>query len=250
MAKSSDRDPDGDSAADRGVRSEIDRTDSDPGGAASRREEASPLSRRRFLRGAGGVAAGGVIGPALLAGGGRASPATTSAPPASPATEELAGLVEIELTINGAARKLRVEPRTTLLDALRTRLEPALTGTKSVCERGNCGACTVLVDDEPRYSCLQLACDLRGRSITTVEGLGDPSKLSVLQQEFAARDGSQCGFCTPGFVVAITAALRRDPRASESDIRAACAGNACRCGTQPQVFEAALAAGRRLAEGK
>jgi len=225
MSKGSDRDTDGDSAAD--------------------------LSRRRFLRGAGGVAAGGVIGPALLAGGARAASATTISPPAAlPATEELAGLVEIELSINGTARKLKVEPRTTLLDALRTRLEPALTGTKTVCDRGNCGACTVLVDDEPRYSCLQLACDLRGHAITTIEGLGDPTKLSVLQQEFVAHDGQQCGFCTPGFVVAITAALKRDPRASETDIRAACAGNACRCGTQPQVFEAALAAGRRLAEGK
>ncbi len=223
MAKSSDRDSDGDNAAD--------------------------LSRRRFLRGAGGVAAGGVIGPALLAGGARAAP-VTPIPLAAAGPEELAGLVEIELTINGSPRKLKVEPRTTLLDALRTRLEPALTGTKSVCDRGNCGACTVLVDDEPRYACLQLACDLRGRKITTVEGLGDPASLSVLQQEFVAHDGQQCGFCTPGFVVAITAALKRDPRASEADIRAACAGNACRCGTQPQIFEAALAAGRRLAEGK
>lgn len=224
----------------------------------TRREDgtANP-SRRLFLRGAGGVAAGGVLGPAFLGAcstakqEATAAPASvTTAPPVPAGPEELAGEFEIELGINGAQRKVRVEPRTTLLDALRTRLEPAATGTKSVCERGNCGACTVLVDGEPRYSCLQLAVDVRGREITTVEGLGDPSNLSVLQQEFVAHDGSMCGFCTPGFVVTITACLRQDPRADEAAIRRACAGNLCRCGTQPQIFEAALAAGRRLAEAK
>ncbi|MCY2961882.1 MAG: (2Fe-2S)-binding protein [Planctomycetota bacterium] len=223
-----------------------DGPDRNPGG-----EEAADLSRRRFLRGAGGVAAGGVIGPALIgASGCAAQPATQPAPAVPKGPEELAGEIEIELAINGRPSKLTVEPRTTLLDALRTRLEPALTGTKSVCDRGNCGACTVLVDGEPRYSCLQLASDLRGSAITTIEGLGTPAQLSVLQQEFVAHDGSMCGFCTPGFVVAITACLKRDPKASEADIRGACAGNLCRCGTQPQIFEAALAAGRRIAEGK
>ncbi len=207
------------------------------------------LSRRRFLRGAGGVAAGGVIAQGLLAASGSPSQAPASVPvPVGP--ETLDGEVEIELMINGTKRRVVVEPRTTLLDALRMRLDPALTGTKSVCERGNCGACTVLVDLEPRYSCLQLACDVRGHAITTIEGLGTPAELSVLQQEFVAHDGSMCGFCTPGFVVAITACLKKDPRASEATIRSACSGNLCRCGTQPQVFEAALAAGRRLVEGK
>jgi len=218
-------------------------------------DEAADLSRRRFLRGAGGVAAGGVIGPALLGAGGRATAESQAAAPAAPASappvaEELGGDVAIELAINGQTRKLTVETRTTLLDALRTRIEPPLTGTKSVCERGNCGACTVLVDGEPHYSCLQLACDVRGRAITTIEGLGTPSELSVLQQEFVTHDGAMCGFCTPGFVVAITACLKKDPKASEADIRGACAGNLCRCGTQPQIFEAALAAGRRMAGGK
>jgi len=190
-----------------------------------------------------------MIAPSLLAASGSANAAPAiAAHPAGP--ETLDGDVEIELLINGTKRKVVVEPRTTLLDALRMRIDPALTGTKSVCERGNCGACTVLVDGEPRYACLQLACDLRGRAITTIEGLGTPAQLSVLQQEFVAYDGSMCGFCTPGFVVAITACLQKDPAASEATIRTACAGNLCRCGTQPQIFEAALAAGRRLAEGK
>jgi xanthine dehydrogenase YagT iron-sulfur-binding subunit len=223
-------------------------------------EEAADLSRRRFLRGASGAAAGGVLGPALLGGcasSDTATPASTSAAtsaapvaPRSATPAELSGVVDVELSVNGVARKLKVEPRTTLLDALRTRLEPALTGTKSVCERGNCGACTVLVDGEPRYACLQLACDLAGKKITTIEGLGTPAQMSVVQQEFVAHDGSMCGFCTPGFVVAITACLQKDAGASENAIRRACAGNLCRCGTQPQVFEAALAAGRRLTEAK
>ncbi len=216
-------------------------------------EGAVELSRRRFLRGAGGAAAGGVLVPGLLgataAAGARPAGAGTAAPDPT-AAEDLAGEIEIELSINGAARKVRVEPRTTLLDALRCRLEPALTGTKSVCERGNCGACTVHVDGEPRYACLQLAVDLRGKRITTIEGLGGPDALTPLQQEFVAHDGSMCGFCTPGFVMAISACLDANPRASEDEILASCAGNACRCGTQPQVFEAALAAGRRLAGGK
>lgn len=212
-------------------------------------DEAADLSRRRFLRGAGGVAAGGVIAPSLLSGCASATEAPAAATPVA-GPETLDGNVEIELTINGTQRKVMVEPRTTLLDTLRMRVDPALTGTKSVCERGNCGACTVLVDGEPRYSCLQLACDVRGRAITTVEGLGTPAQLSVLQQEFVAHDGSMCGFCTPGFVVAITACLQKDPSANEATIRGACAGNLCRCGTQPQIFEAALAAGRRLVEAK
>jgi len=221
-----------------------DVTDRTPSG-----DEAADLSRRRFLRGAGGVAAGGVIAPSLFAASATASPAQAT-PPRVVGPETLDGDVEIELAINGTQRKVVVEPRTTLLDALRMRIDPPLTGAKSVCERGNCGACTVLVDGEPRYSCLQLACDVRGRAITTVEGLGNPSQLSVLQQEFVAHDGSMCGFCTPGFVVAITACLQKDPAASEATIRGACAGNLCRCGTQPQIFEAALAAGRRIVEGK
>jgi aerobic-type carbon monoxide dehydrogenase small subunit (CoxS/CutS family) len=228
-----------------------DGADRNPPGA-----DGADLSRRRFLRGAGGAAAGGVLAPALLGGNSAAAgPAAgaalaPSAPPAPSGPRELAGEVEVELRVNGALARVKVEPRTTLLDALRMRMQPPLTGAKSVCERGNCGACTVLVDGEPRYACLQLACDVTGRAITTVEGLGTPEKLSVLQEEFVAHDGTMCGFCTPGFVVAISAALQRDPRASEDAIRAACAGNACRCGTQPQVFAAALAAGRRLAGGR
>jgi len=194
------------------------------------------LSRRRFLRSAGGVAAGGVLVQGLLA--------TAEAAPRSPVAAEgetLEGESEIELSINGETRKLKCEPRTTLLSALRHRCEPALTGTKEVCDRGNCGACTVHVDGQPALACLLLAADLRGKKIRTIEGLGTPEQLNPLQQSFWTHDGQMCGFCTPGFVMAIQACLDKKPRASLAEIKRSCSGNVCRCGTYPAVFEAALA---------
>jgi xanthine dehydrogenase YagT iron-sulfur-binding subunit len=193
------------------------------------------LSRRRFLRNAGGVAAGGVLAHGLLA-------AAEAAPRAAgPEGETLEGEIEIELSINGEMRKLKCEPRTTLLSGLRNRCEPALTGTKEVCDRGNCGACTVHVDGQPALACLLLAADLRGRKIRTIEGLGTPEKLNPLQQSFWTHDGQMCGFCTPGFVMAIQACLDKKPNASLAEIKRSCSGNVCRCGTYPAVFEAALA---------
>jgi aerobic-type carbon monoxide dehydrogenase small subunit (CoxS/CutS family) len=199
-------------------------------------EEPSPLSRRNFLKGAGGVASGTVLAHGLLAG------AADASAPAFEDVEELSGEVEVALDVNGEVRKVRVEPRTTLLGALRDRLAPPLTGAKLVCDRGQCGACTVIVDGRPAYACMLLAADLRGRKIRTIEGLGSPAALSPLQESFWKHDASMCGFCTPGFVMAIQACLERNPGAGLAEIKEACAGNACRCGTQPQVFAAALAA--------
>jgi xanthine dehydrogenase YagT iron-sulfur-binding subunit len=215
------------------------------------------VSRRLFLRGAGGVAAGSVLANGLLAGcATRREDAATSGPAvATPAPEDtgaaevLAGEVEIELDLNGARQRLRVEPRTTLLSALRSRCEPPLTGTKSVCERGNCGACTVLVDGRPAYACLLLAVNARGRQVRTIEGVGTPERLAPLQQSFCDHDASMCGFCTPGFVMSITACLEREPHADLEAIRRACAGNVCRCGTYPHVFAAALAVARGTPAG-
>ena len=200
------------------------------------------LSRRRFLRSAGGVAAGGVLVQGLLTSCESSSPAPAAKAAApKPQSETLEGEIEIELSINGAQRELKCEPRTTLLSALRNRCEPALTGTKEVCDRGNCGACTVHVDGRPALACLLLAVDLRGKKITTIEGLGSPEKLSALQQSFWTHDGQMCGFCTPGFVMSIQACLDKHPKASLEEIKRACSGNVCRCGTYPAVFEAALA---------
>src|SRR5688572_25387410 len=179
----------------------------DESGASS--ERAKDLSRRLFLRNAGGVAAGSVLGSSLLGACAetRASvadpvvPAPAPAPPSAADAETLAGEVEIELALNGTKQKLRVEPRTTLLEALRERCQPPLTGTKLVCDRGNCGACTVHVDGKPAYACLLLAADLRGKQVRTIEGLGSPEKLSPLQEAFWKHDASMCGFCTPGFLM-------------------------------------------------
>ena len=200
----------------------------------------SPLSRRSFLKGAGSVAGGGVIAQGILAAAGEPARAGASE------IEELSGEVRIALSVNGEEREVRVEPRTTLLSALRDRLDPPLTGSKLVCDRGQCGACTVIVDGRPAYACMLLAADLRGRKVRTVEGLGSPGNLSPLQAAFWKHDALMCGFCTPGFVVAIQACLERHPRASRTEILEACAGNTCRCGTQPQVFAAALEAAASL----
>ena len=201
------------------------------------------LSRRSFLKGAGGVAAaGGALSGALAA--------PPESAPGQGGTRTLAGEIEIVLDINAEQRKLRVEPRTTLLSALRVRLDPPLTGTKEVCDRGDCGACTVLVDDRPAYACLLLAADLVGRKIRTVEGLGTPQDMSIVQEAFCEHDALMCGFCTPGFVVATTALLERNPGAGLDEIKTGLSGNLCRCGTYPYVFEAALDAGERLRGGR
>jgi xanthine dehydrogenase YagT iron-sulfur-binding subunit len=154
--------------------------------------------------------------------------------------------VELELEINGAKQKVSVEPRTTLLNALRNHCTPPLTGAKVVCDRGSCGACTVHLDGQPVYSCMTLAADAVGRQVTTVEGLAKEGELTEVQRALCEHDGSMCGFCTPGFVMSITACLERKPGATLDEIKHACAGNLCRCGTYPHVFEAALAAGRAL----
>ena len=212
-------------------------------GEKTPRDDGSRLSRRAFLTGAGGVAggvaAGGLLGAAPLERG-YAPWAAQDGPP------RLTGAGAMTLRINGEDHSAEIEPRTTLLDLLRSHLGEPLTGTKQVCDRGNCGACTVLVDGEPAYSCLLLAVELEGREITTVEGLAEGDEPSPFQAALCDADGLMCGFCTPGFAMSLTALLRRDPAADLAQVREACAGNLCRCGTQPFVFEAALAAGAEL----
>lgn len=146
--------------------------------------------------------------------------------------------VKITLNINGQNKEVEVEPRVTLLDALRNRLD--LTGSKKVCDRGTCGACTVMVDDKLMYSCSILAVEAQGRKITTVEGLGNPDKMNDVQTAFVEHDGLQCGFCTPGFVVATTAYVKEHPNASEDEVRHALGGNLCRCGTYAGIHAVTL----------
>jgi carbon-monoxide dehydrogenase small subunit len=135
--------------------------------------------------------------------------------------------VEVELRVNGERRRAEVEPRLTLADFLRDRCR--LTGTHLGCEHGVCGACTVLLDGRAVRSCLVFAVQADGREVTTIEGLSEDRRLSDVQEAFRACHGLQCGFCTPGFVVTVTAFLRDDPEPDEDAIRAALSGNLCRC---------------------
>ncbi len=211
----------------------VSKTKGDGEGACSNPQRVE-VSRRGFLQGAGGAVAG-----ALVVGG-----EVKAAP-----TVSLAGEGEVKLRVNGSDRAVMVEPRTTLLDALRIRLEDPLTGTKLVCDRGTCGACTVLVDGDPVCSCLLLAVDAVGRDITTVEGLAPAGEQNAVQRAMCKHDGSMCGFCTPGITVTLSALLKKKPSSSQAEVKEALAGNYCRCGTYPHVFEAAAEAGRELTGG-
>lgn len=148
--------------------------------------------------------------------------------------------VPITLQINGQPLQLQVEPRVTLLEALRNQSH--FTGAKEVCDRATCGACTVLVDDQPVYACSMLAIEAQGKAITTVEGLSPNGKLSRVQEAFIEADALMCGYCTPGFVISVTALLKKNPHPTTADVKRACAGNLCRCGTQPRILQAALKA--------
>lgn len=142
----------------------------------------------------------------------------------------------ITLQVNGHTQVVEVEPRRTLLDAL--RLDLGLTGAKLVCNMGNCGACTVLVNGTAVYSCLTLAIECEGKRITTIEGLTQDGTLHPLQQAFVEHDALQCGFCTPGQVMSAYALLARDPHASQDEIVANMSGNLCRCGAYRGIVEA------------
>ncbi|MEW6736245.1 MAG: (2Fe-2S)-binding protein [Acidobacteriota bacterium] len=155
--------------------------------------------------------------------------------------------IKLDLTVNGKKHSLEVETRTTLAEALRDQLD--LTGTKVVCDRGSCGGCTVQVSGEPVCSCMMLACDAVGQQITTIEGLAQGDQLHPLQECFIEADALQCGFCTPGMVMSCKALLDRNTNPSLEDVRAAVSGNLCRCGTYPHVFEATLAAAKRIKRG-
>ena len=163
------------------------------------------------------------------------------------------GEVPITLTINGRRHQLQVEPRVTLLDAMRTRLD--ITGPKRVCDRGACGACTVIIEPSSDaksaspgsggrtyYSCSMLAIEAQGRNIRTVDGLSQGTALHPVQQAFCDHDGLMCGFCTPGFVMSTVALLEKNPTPTPEQAKRALDGNLCRCGTNIGVLKAALAA--------
>jgi xanthine dehydrogenase YagT iron-sulfur-binding subunit len=191
------------------------------------------LSRREFLKGSGAAAA---------------TTALTTAPLAAlaPATADDAktvgmgpGPVKVQLEVNGEKLTQNVEPRVTLLDLLRNYLD--VTGCKRVCDRGSCGACTVMLDGKPIYSCTLLAVEAQGRKVQTAESLAANGKLDAVPAAFAKFDAQQCGFCTPGFVVAMRAAFNKNPKATPAEIEEALSGNICRCGTYQQMRDAIAA---------
>jgi xanthine dehydrogenase YagT iron-sulfur-binding subunit len=196
-------------------------------------------SRRKFLKGVGVAGAGAALVDHLIT-----SETKVTAKNSLAAGEPIDGTVNVVLDVNGAKRSVAVEPRTTLLNALRNHVEPAVTGPKLVCDMGTCGACTVLMDGKNVYSCLVLAVDAVGKKLTTVEGFGTPENMSAVQSAFVEHDGLMCGFCTPGFVTTISGYLKKNPNPTLEEVREACKGNFCRCGTYPRVFEAALAAAK------
>jgi xanthine dehydrogenase YagT iron-sulfur-binding subunit len=148
--------------------------------------------------------------------------------------------VPVTLKVNGEKLKLLLEPRVTLLDALRNY--SSYTGAKEGCDRASCGACTVLLGGLPVYSCQKLAIEAQEHEITTVEGLARNGNLTTVQQAFLDEDALMCGYCTPGFLMSVTALLGKNPHPTADDVKHACAGNLCRCGTQPRILQAALKA--------
>ena len=188
------------------------------------------VSRREFLKGAGVTG----LASAVTAAGVAETEAQTGARVLGP------GDVPVSLMVNGKRLELKIEPRVTLLDALRDRAD--LTGNKRVCDRGTCGACTMIVDGRTVYSCSTLAIEVQGKQIRTVDGLANGATLHPVQQAFCDVDALMCGFCTPGFVVATVALLEKHPNATPEQMRRGLDGNICRCGTFVRILEAANAA--------
>ena len=194
--------------------------------------EKSALTRRDFLKGAGVTVSGGLLVGSTVA--------NASAAPAAEAGFVGPGAVPITLRINGKVHKVNLEPRVTLLDALRDHLD--ITGSKKVCDRATCGACTVMLDRKPVYACTVLAIEAQGHNITTIEGLAADGKLTPVMEAFVKHDAQQCGFCTPGFVMACTAYLERDHNPTMDEIGKNLGGNICRCGTYWGIRHAVMEA--------
>jgi len=207
-----------------------------------RESEKRGLNRRQFLRGLGVVGAGSAL---LQSEEAVAEPELHNHAPGGTTLKR--GECHLTLRVNGHAVPLQVEPRTTLLNALRNHADPPITGPKLVCDQGACGACTVLVDGKTAYGCMLLAADMVGHEVTTVEGLtvGHDGALGPVQEAFVEHDALMCGFCTPGFVMSVHAFLTHNANPTLDEIKHACAGNVCRCGTYPRIFDAALAAAKK-----
>jgi aerobic-type carbon monoxide dehydrogenase small subunit (CoxS/CutS family) len=197
---------------------------------------AKGITRRGFLKGAGVAAAGAALLEGAQVFTREAAAATRGEQ--NGVKEYGPGPIAVTLHVNGKEQTVHIEPRTTLADAL--RVDMGLTGTKVVCDRGACSACTVMLDNKPINSCMTLAMDAVGHRVTTIEGLTKNGEMHPVQAAFIKHDALQCGFCTPGMVMTCSALLEKNPKPTEEDVRYATAGNLCRCGTYPKIFAATL----------
>jgi xanthine dehydrogenase YagT iron-sulfur-binding subunit len=197
------------------------------------------LTRRDFLRGAGVTVSGGLLV------GATAGKSVAATPPAAEVVGP--GPVPVTLRVNGKVHRLKLEPRITLLEALRNELD--LTGAKKVCDRAVCGTCTVMMDRKPVYACTVLALEAEGHDITTIEGLTQEGELTPVMAAFVKHDAQQCGFCTPGFVMACTAFLEKHPNPTLEEIEKGLGGNLCRCGTYAGIRPAVLDAAKAMKGG-
>jgi xanthine dehydrogenase YagT iron-sulfur-binding subunit len=196
------------------------------------------FSRRGFIRGVG-IGSGALGTGLLVAPPAEAAPAGTVAGPAA---------VPVTLKINGKPYNLNLEPRVTLIDALRNYLDH--TGAKKVCDRATCGACTVIMDGKVVYSCTILAIDAQGKDIQTIEGISENGKPHPVSTAFVNHDAQQCGYCTPGFVVAAKGFLDKHPNPTVEDVEKGLGGNLCRCGTYMGIRPAVLEAAKELKGGR
>jgi len=204
-------------------------------------DKKTDMTRRSFIKGVGG----GIVGTAAVS----ATATSQASPRSGPAGSEIRGpdIVQVSFTVNGKPYNVQIEPRVTLLDAIRDHI--GLTGSKRVCNRGECGACTVILNDKPVYACSLFALDADGSTIETIEGLAKEDQLHPIQESFVKHDAMQCGFCTSGFVMSSAALLKSNPSPSLEQIKEGVAGNLCRCGTYPHIFTAVDEAATNMRKG-
>ena len=210
--------------------------------ADSRPDHEDGSSRREFIRRLAAISAGLTVAAPLGRAGTITKKSTLNDEP--PKTDGAGGLMEIALNVNGNTERLIVDPRVTLLDALRDRFD--LTGTKKGCDRGACGACTVHLDGRRVLSCLTLAVMAQRKKITTIEGLATGDELHPVQAAFIECDGFQCGYCTPGQIMSAVACISEGHTGSDSEIREYMSGNLCRCGAYPNIVAAVKTAAAKM----
>lgn len=206
------------------------------------KKKGTNISRRNFLKGVGTGTVAATVAPSVLIGGEKAADAQEGDAVAS---------ATIQLDINGKPYQVEVEARTTLLTVLRDGIDTSgnnvdLTGAKLICDRGECGGCTVMADGKPVYACMMLAMDAQDKQITTVEGVADGENLHPVQEAFIQHDALMCGFCTPGFIVSSAALLSENAKPTLEEIKVGLSGNTCRCGTYPFIFDAVKTASKKM----